>query len=311
MNIQSFYQDIASFWSDISPIIVAHFLFTFALLWVTNYSTEKITEYFFSFFRSATYLKWKHIFGEFDLMPKIPFIVVVLLLVYFVALSGILGFITSGEGNPLAFSYGNDEFWLETNESSILNNLIDLASYQPDTEIQTYQILQFKDKLLAEYKIKYSEEYHSWFDWLGHNQTKWSKYYEYSIIIFIIFLTILIRSFLKKPRGINYQRIILVFAVTLISTIGTRYMAEQYIEKQISTEVFFSLQMILRDDDLRMGKLNEDEIQIIQCEFANERKNPGHYLVPHYWVSRLLDGYLPRVFTSHSKYPWSPPENCR
>ncbi len=74
MSLQSLYYDIVEFWKNIAPLVFAHIATAFAIIWISRKSFVNFSEHILKFFRSATYLEWKRVLSEFDLMSKIPFL---------------------------------------------------------------------------------------------------------------------------------------------------------------------------------------------------------------------------------------------
>ena len=272
-----------------------------------------LTEKLQRFFRSAQYLEWKKILSEFDLMSKIPFIAALVVLIYLAILSSLLNLLTVGFSNPLAFVHSESEFWLETNDDGLTYYLTELASYQPKTNISVSDLIEFQNRILNEYETENPGEYRTYISWADNYHRQWSKYYQAAIAVLALFLYVFVRALIRKNRNIYFFRLSTVIAIVMITILATRYISEQYVEKESTAKMYYVDRKIRNDPSFSEIKLNDEDIQMFECHLSNERNsfkaNPS--VQRHFWISRYFESILPREFKANSEHPWSPPSTCQ
>lgn len=310
MSLQSLYYDIVQFWNNISPLVVAHILIGVFLFWVSKKSFSNLSEDTLRFFRSARYLEWKHVLSEFDLMSKMPLLIALALLIYLVILSSLLNLLTIGFSNPLTFVYSSD-YWVSTNSKELNFYLVEIGSRQSETSISISEIISYRDQIANELMSKYPEDYRAVINWLNDYHAQWKKYYQISIVAFGVFIYMLLRAIKMKRKDLHYLRLIFAIFLTFISILGTRYVAEQYIEQADVAKMKFVMKIIQRDSLSYPQVLDNNDVYTLECQIYRERirfQQSGNY--GYFWLSRWFDGYLPREMTEKSPEPWEPVSLC-
>src|ERR1043165_512717 len=81
MDLNDIYQSLASFWDKISPIFISHLIALLALRWMIG-TRLNVYARVRAYLKSSNYTRWKRVFDEFQLRPKLPYLFVIGFLIY-------------------------------------------------------------------------------------------------------------------------------------------------------------------------------------------------------------------------------------
>src|SRR5687768_4061956 len=91
MDVQALYQSLVDFWDITSPVFLAHIFLIVSWIWIRGSSIE-VTKLVEQFLNSDVFKRWEKILKKFELMSKIPFLVLFLVLFYVALLGSFLEF---------------------------------------------------------------------------------------------------------------------------------------------------------------------------------------------------------------------------
>lgn len=284
MNIDELYQGMLSFWNKISPLLYFHFFALLVLVWIYGknwYLLERI-EYFL---KSERYIRWKKFFDEFSLRPVIPYVVVIVFFLYLSFFNNVLGMF--GGSGVLSIVYSQTELW---QESHALNQLVEVASYQSNSDIKLWEVYEIKQKFLEEYKTLYPEKYQSVVNWISEDNGTWIKRYKLSLLFLIFSIVLLIIQLKdKKNRTRKIFKIAGIIILTIAAAIFFRIKAEQNIEKSVKTELVFVNQQLRLDPYQKINKMNDSDIRSLECNIYYDITNSVNKDFDTLWISRLFE----------------------
>ena len=314
MDLQTLYQSVDSFWGNISPILFAHLFLVFAWIWARgkNFNFLEKAE---AFLGSSSFQRWKKLFDEFELMPKIPLILLVLSFFYFAMLNSFLDFFAGGLISPLSVVYTETDFWAETNDGAVNYDLLQIAAYQNKPNSRMSDVYNFKSAMLDVYKTQFASRYSSATNWLDKLARQWGDYYQVSYMLFALFLILLVLDLRRKKRMYSFSRLMTLLVIILISTIYSRYQTEHYIEKRLKAELIFVVNSLQADKSIQESKLSQEQLEIVECNLFHARDDYKNGLEngtkPHdFWISRLFEGFVKREFPRNSLDVADKPESC-
>ena len=313
MDLQGLYESIANFWNTIFPVLVAHLFFLSGWFWVTG-SRVNLLVTLEAVLESKYYQRWKKILDEFQLRPTLPYLTLFLLLVYLVVLGNAVEFIAGGLLSPFSIYYNEPQFWLETNNRLIVDQIIELYSYQSNPSATVWDVSGFKNKMLETYSVDRPELYKAFFDWQTEKYKLWNTYYQFSITGFLIFSVMLIPYVRKKITKLSIKRLWLVWLLSLLLIPMTRYQAEQVLEKRLNMELIFVNMQLGQDEAYAGHALGQSEGDDFACQFYNDKRSEMHAResgndTRSFWLSRYLEPVFMRVFTTAPEM-WQPPADC-
>ena len=284
MNIDELYQSISRFWGNISPLLYFHIIAIIVLVWLygNNWHLLDRIEQLLS---TERYKKWRKILKEFSLFSKIPYIVLIIFLMYLSLLNNVLGMF--GGFGPLSLVYSEIEFW---RESRPLNELVDIASYQNNTNIRVWEINSIEQKFLEEYKTQYPEKYASLVSWISKNYYSWLRYYQLSLLFLILIFIFFITQIRKKPGRIKRTiKIVAIILFTFTAAVFFRVKAEQNIEESRKAELLFVVEQINMDKTQATNKMSDGDSLLLECSIYTDLAYTKIYTFRHLWVSRFLE----------------------
>lgn len=300
MDFQAIYQSVIDFWDNVSPILFAHLFLVLSWIWSQG-KTYDFLGRAETALNSSTFRRWKIILDEFELMPKVPFILLLLSFFYLVALNNTLNFVAGGLKSPLSIMYTETDFWLETDDGGVKYDLMQLATYQGNPDARISDIYNFKTTMVDVYEGQYPNHYKSLINWIERLNRQWGDYYQVSYALFAFFLVTLIINARKKTKSFSSPRLFVLLVIILLFTFFARYQTEHYIEKRLRAELNFVVESTQADDLIQDKKLNQEQIKLIGCNLYNDRisykHNVGIGIAPHhFWLSRFLEGFIQRDF---------------
>jgi beta-lactamase class A len=289
MNLNDIYQSLASFWDTISPIFISHVIALLALRWMIG-TRLKVYARIKTYLASGKYKRWKVVLDEFQLRPKLPYLVVIAFLIYLTLFNGIL--LDSLSFRPLSIVYSEMDFW---EENRPLDQLVEIAGYTNNPNIRVWEIANEKQKFVDKFRERYPGRFSSSINWLLSTYGKWLTWYKCAIVFLILVPAIaFVVSYKKKTLSRRTVRAIFAFVILSILWIGfTRYKAEQYIEKQLHEELGLVFSLLHIDPEAQKTRLTDLQKGVVRKNLCAElaRREPGSDRL--FWWSRVLERYLP------------------
>lgn len=288
MNLDEFYKSIASFWDTISPILFAHIIALLAIRWIAGFRWN-ISGRMESFLSKDRYKRWKNILDEFELRPKIPYLLVISIVIYFVLFNSLL-LDSLIDFPPIRITYSETQFW---EENRPLEELAEIGSYGKNPNLHVWEIHFFKDNFLQDYRTKFPDHYRSLVSWLSELYGKWLTYYKCSII-FLAFVLVLTFFYMRKKQNrsfISFRRILALLIFSVLGIAFTRYEAEKYIEKQLRAEMSFVTTQLHVDSQAQQNRLDEQGINQLKRQLYLDLKQTDQRPPDLFWWARILERY--------------------
>jgi beta-lactamase class A len=289
MDLNDIYQSLASFWDKISPILISHLVALLALRWMVG-TRLNVYARLKAYLASDKYTRWKEVFDEFQLRPKLPYLIVIAFLIYLTLFNSLL--LDSLSFRPLSIVYSELDFW---EENRPLDQLVEIASYTNNPNIRFWEIALEKQKFVEAFRVRYPEQFRSSVSWLVSAHGKWLTWYKCAILFLILIPAAgAISAYKKKMLSKRTVRAIFVIVVLSILVIGfTRYKAEQYIEKQLHAELAVVSSLLHVDPDAQKNQLTDLQKEVVRKRLCAELSTRESRSDRPFWWSRVLESYLP------------------
>jgi beta-lactamase class A len=290
MNLNDIYESLATFWGRISPLLFAHLAGFLAIRWVTGIRINNILPRIESYLASDTYKRWKAIFSEVDLAPKIPYLLVIAFLIYLTLFNSLL--IDSLTFRPVSIRYSELDFW---EESRPLDEILTIGSYTKNPNIRFWEIALEKQRLMDAFRVRYPDRFASSVNWLVSDYGKWQTYYKCAIL-FLPFVLLLAAVQIYRKRDFSskmFYRILTLLVLSALVIAFTRYRAEQLIERQLKAELVFVGTLLHVDPDAQKNRLNELQTAQLRRNLCLELSTRVTRPDRLFWWSRYLERYLP------------------
>lgn len=282
MDINELYQGISNFWERISPLLYFHFATILVLIGLYGnnwYILERIEH----FLLSERYTRWKKILDEFSMRPVIPYLMLIVFFAYLSLLNNVLG--VFGGFGPFSIVYSQTEFWRENRP---LDKLVEVASYQTESDIKVWEIYNVEQKFLEEYKAQYPQKYNSLSKWIWDDFGAWLKYYQLSLLFLILVVILAFNQVRNRDqRAQRLLKLIGIVFLTLVAVVFFRVKAEQNIEKSLNAELDFVVAQLRIDP--KQKKMSDTELAFLECSFYLDLANSTGYTLDNFWVSKLLE----------------------
>ena len=304
MNINEIYNSLADFWNAIFPVFLLHVFALIAIRWVLGVRLDVLGR-MEGVLGADAYKRWKSVLDEFELRSKLPFLMLIALILYLVLFNSlVLG--SLGDLSITSFRHSETDLWWDSRDIDRMR-LAEIASYAENPEIRAWEIAIVKESLLNDYRGKYPQLYEGHIKWTQDQFSKWYKYYETSIV-FLIFLVafMLIRIFagrrlFQKRRSAPgfIGKFFVLFLLGFLWLSFARYKAEAAIEEQRMAELNFIASRLIADPEAQPKKLNDEAIQAIKCRLYEDFKRQRER---SFWWSRTLESYriVERTFPTTS-----------
>lgn len=292
MNINDLFNQIGKFWESISVPILFHILFFFCYWFI--FGRPALKSRLLAYVASPSFERTKKILLEFGLWTKLPLIFCILILIYLSVFNNIAHLVALPNAFPLRVSYVEPDFLGEFRDKDAL---ADIARYQPDSVVTLVMLNQFKQHLLQEYKVRYSDDYNQGVSWISDQFPKIYRYLELSVLtIFLITVLFFIRLFRKgtRRRGSLFLRYLLFFLIGSVVVLVFRYKIEQNIEERFCSEVYF-VASALKADVNRKPFFSKGAVRIEGTHWdEGAERRPGPFLWVSDWVeeSSLAEWFL-------------------
>lgn len=286
MDLNEIYRSISGFWDSIAPVFIAHLIALVFIQWIRQ-GNFKVLPYLEYLITTDTYKRWVKIFDEFEQKSKIPYVVIILLLIYFVIFNNALNIMTL---LPIVkISYSEQEFW---EENRPILDLAEIGSYGKSADLKIWEISYMKNNFLEDYKNQFPGDYSSSISWHSREYFKWFTYYRISILFFVSSIVVfVVRKFRRDRNKAFYRRIFLLIILSLLSIGYSRYKAEQYIESRLKAEMRLVTRQLSVDVYAQNNKLPDNEIQKLKENLFEELKVLRQERFDIFWFSRLLEKY--------------------
>ncbi len=307
MDLNEFYQSTTSFWNTVSPILFAHMLAFLVLRWIlgNKWSLLKDTE---SLLKSDRYIRWKAVLDEFELRSKLPFLAVVVFVLYIILFRNFMGII-----NDVAFlsmTYSETEL---ISQHRPLDDLVELASYSPSTfgEARVRRVLDIKDNYLEIYREKYPDRYQARIGWISNDYYQWHTYYHLSLLFLTFLVAVAILLVRKRNQPLRvFIRLASAGIIVAICVLFTRYQSEQYIEYRLQAELSFVINQLELDQEAQTRRLTDAEIATLREQLYDELGTPHSAGRGVFWLSSHLEAFhvprrLPTISVDHFKRNYS------
>lgn len=228
---------------------------------------------------------------EFQLWKKLPFLLIIATLIYFVVFKSFINITFNILPRPAPITYSVTDFW---KESKPFPTMVKIAQYNTSISIDIYNIESLRQKYIEEYKLKFPERYRSHIGWLNDSFRNLNQYYKISIIYFLLLIPLSIKQYrAKKVKGfLAFLRIGLLMLLTFFVIIVLRYNSEQTIEQKFIAENRFVITNLYYDIDKDKQKLDDTSLSLLkQNIYKNfEKHGDRSYLKYHiFWLSRMLE----------------------
>jgi hypothetical protein len=292
MNLDELYQSISSFWSRISPIVIAHIVGLIAIRWIGGVRWH-VLEWLEYRLETERYKRWGKILDQFALKPKIPYLILIGLFFYFSLFGGLLNLFAGF--SPVSIVYSETEFWRENRP---LRELTELGSYGNRADLHIWDIHQLKQNFAEELRAKYPERYRSLIGWVSDSYGEWASYYRLSLL-FSVFVIVLCISHFKERRNREWRSFLRFFILSFLSIctiLISRYEAEQYIEKQLQAEMHFVIGQLELDSQAQQNRLDDESIRQLEYQIYSDLKDTDQKAPELFWLSRVIEPWLPRAF---------------
>jgi beta-lactamase class A len=286
MDLNDIYQSIATFWERISPLMFAHLIAFLAIRWIAG-TRLNILKRMESYLASARYTKWKTVLDEFDLRPKLPYLIVIFFLIYLTLFNSLL--IDSLDVRPVTLTSSELEFW---EENRPFDQMLEIGTYAGNPNIKFWEIAYEKQNYLQAFRGRYPEQYRSSITWLITDYGKWLTYYKCSILFFLFAIVLSVIHLRKREHRsrASYGRIFALLIFSIASIAYTRYQAEKYIEKKLKAEMAFVATQLHVDPEAKKNRLSEPQIRQFKknlcIELLSRKSNPRFF-----WWSRVLERF--------------------
>ncbi len=287
MDINDIYGSISTFWNNISPILFAHLIAFLAIRWTVGSHLNTI-ERVKGYLATNKYKEWRGVIDEFELRPKLPYVFVIIFLVYLTLFNSLL--LQSLDFHPITITYAEMEFW---DENRPLDQILEVGTFGKNPNIRIWEINYLKQNFLQEFQAKHPDQYRSSVSWLSDLYGKWFTYYKCSIL-FLVFTIVLAWIHLRKRKNRSPRSLRRIFALLLFSAaaIGfTRYQAEKYIEKRLLAELSFVGTQVHVDDEAQKNRLDESQIRELRQHLCDELRSAGSRHDQLFWWSRVLERF--------------------
>lgn len=283
MELNDFYDQINGFWNRVLPILLLHFfayLMYFKVIGLKFSLKDRIEKYS----QTDNYKRTKRILEEFSLWTKIPYFLIVGIIIYFVVLDDITDGIEDLFISPIELRYSETEIW----DRQWKNNLAVINYYRDTTLNSGINGLHFyKNQKLEVYKNKYPDQYRSRINWISRDLVIVGKYYNLLIVFLIISFPLLIayRRFTKQKLLKLIAGYILVIFITAPMLLFFRYKWERKIEKRINAENAFVAACLKIENEFNEEKL----YKIIEesSESIEEELSFRNHQIP--WLLKFID----------------------
>lgn len=294
MDVNSIFSQIGNFWDSISIPIVFHIIF-FALykfIFRGKSIKVKVSEYA----QGQKFENTKALLEKFELWKKLPIILLFAGLIYLTVFNSITNFVNSVSIFPFGITYSNEDF---IQEYEPREDIVTISSYRRDTIPTLLELVEFNNRLLEEYKIKYPDNYGSWFNWTNENINEKMKYVSLLTICILILVYCFLINFFKKnwkTRLIMSFRLLIVLLFAMPALLILRYRGEQVLEEQFANQVIF-VKNSLESDVQRKPVLTTNQMIQLKShlfhEFNGVLMNPdmlwvSRYVSEHKWMEAVL-----------------------
>lgn len=288
MNLDEFYRSISNFWDIIAPILFAHIIALIVIRWIAGVRWHLLDQ-MESFLNTERYKKWKGVLDEFELRPKLPYLLVICVIIYFVLFNSLL-LDTLADFSPITITYSENDFW---DESRPLDDIADIGSYSNNPQIHVWEILSLKQNYLQDYQTRYPDHYRSLVTWLSEAYGKRQTYYKCSVIFLLFALILSIFHLCKTPhRSLSsFMRVFALLIFSVLSIAFTRYESEKYIEKQLRAELSFVSTQLSIDAQAQQNRLNGEGIKQLKRNLYEELKHTDQRSRYTFWWSRILERF--------------------
>lgn len=284
MDVNSAFSQIESFWDSISVPIVFHIIFF--LLYRFIFRGPSLRTILEGYSQSKSFENSKNLLEKFELWKKLPIIFLFSGLIYLTVFNSLTNFISSINIFPIGIAYAEEDFLREYEPRE---DILSIASYRLDTTPKLEQVLQFKSRLLEEYKIKYPDNYSTSLDWTNTNFSKKMNYVTLTTLVFVCLLLLTFRALFIKGQKNKFDvlsRFILVILLIFPLLFVLRYQEEQVVEEQFAAQIMF-VKNSLEADIQRKPQL--DSGQIIQLKSSLDEKLRNSFLSADLpWISRYV-----------------------
>jgi hypothetical protein len=286
MNVNDLFGQIGDFWDSISIPILFHLIFWGLYIFIFGrYSLRNAID---NYIKSPGFTQTKKILEEFELWKKLPFILGLLGLIYFSVFNNLANVLTAPRVFPMDVSYTQAAFM---EEYQAKDEILFIASYQPDSTANSTRLDEFQEQLVQEYKTKFPDDYRRWVKWADDEFGKRYRYLQLSILTLAVLIFFYFRNMFQKKREHKVKstlKFILVLMMGLSAVFIFRYRAEQAIEERFGNQLVFVANS-LRGDSTKIQKLTGAKMTFLKDKLDRESVE-GHFVsVSSIWVSRWVE----------------------
>ncbi len=241
-----------------------------------------------SYLASENYLKWKAVLDEFELRSKLPYLFVILFLIYLTLFNSLL--LESLDFPPITITYSEMEFW---DENRPLDRILEVGEFGKNPNIRVWEINYLKQNFLQEFQTKHPDQYRSSVTWLSDRYGKWFTYYKCSILflVFALVLTVLLLRKRKNRSAKLVARILALFLLSVMSIAFTRYKSERFIEERLLAEVAFVDTQLHVDSDAQKNRLDDTQRNELRQHLCDELRSTARRPRQLFWWSRILERF--------------------
>jgi hypothetical protein len=237
MDLNQLYSSANSFWDQISPIIYAHVFFLLAVRFIAGVRVP-VRSTWNSLSGSDRYNEIKRMLEDLQVWSKLPYLLIVLLLFYFVLFSDLIGLLSLSRYTTVPYS--PVELWVEFKP---VDDLQTIGSFGENSKTSLENLSILKTSLLEQYRAENPREYKQYVGFLVEDLGRTTTYYHLAIVAlvasFVLFFFELRRSRGLKRWVITPLRFLLLW-VAIVVVIGLmRLQTEHKIEQVELAERFY------------------------------------------------------------------------
>jgi hypothetical protein len=148
MDLNQLYSSANSFWDQISPIIYAHVFFLLAVRFIAGVRVP-VRSTWNSLSGSDRYNEIKRMLEDLQVWSKLPYLLIVLLLFYFVLFSDLIGLLSLSRYTTVPYS--PVELWVEFKP---VDDLQTIGSFGENSKTSLENLSILKTSLLEQYRAE-------------------------------------------------------------------------------------------------------------------------------------------------------------
>ncbi|MEK6153945.1 hypothetical protein WIW50_11820 [Flavobacteriaceae bacterium 3-367] len=287
MELNDIYNQFSGFWNRILPVLVFHLIGIFLLQRIgkINFNIRSGIE---DYIKTDSYLKNKELLEEFKLWSKIPFLILISLIIYLVVFDDIARNVRRIVPNPIDLSWSSQDLF----SKAYNRNLARVALYTDSTmndvsysEINNINIYINQQTQIL--KSEYPDLYSSRVGWIEKKANKYNAYFHYGF--FYLLLLPLIFTMHKGRRKIKaisfYLRFTILFFITLVLLIFFRVNWEDNKEKEIAARIGF-IADVSEHSRFINPKSHQFQLDNLSDKISEHYKTRDYHV---FWLKRLFN----------------------